>query len=195
MSRPVGGRGRRRLDLVRVFALFAGFGLLAGASGSAIAASPDYCAVFAKQYAEKALAQNDGNLSPDRIHDRLYHKCLNMDEEPALPTAYAEPQTDGLGTAAAGDDALEALILEEATSESPSIDVTAIDEAVVKRTAAIEDDQRPAAPKRTGKWRGSGFATGSPEWRNWCAEHFPNSFDPNTGTILPYETGVREPCL
>ncbi len=168
----------------RVFALFAGLGLLAWATGSAVAAPPDYCAVFAKEYAEKALADIEGTLSAGQVRDRLYHKCLNMDEEPALPTAYAEPQK-----------ALADSILKDATADTPTVDVTAIDEAMVKRTAAIEDDRRPTGTRRTGKWRGSGYAMGSPEWRNWCAEHFPNSFDPETGTIMPYESGVREPCV
>ena len=88
-----------------------------------------------------------------------------------------------------------ASILEDATAEAPTVDATVIDEAMVKRTAATEDDPPAASARRTGRWRGSGYATWSPEWRDWCAEHFPNSFDPKTGTIMPYKTGVREPCL
>lgn len=170
--------------MIRVFAPFAGIGLLACASGSAVAAPPDYCARFAEEYAEKAVSDIGGTLSAEQVHDRLYHKCLNMDEEPALPTAYAEPE-----------EALAASILKDVVAETPTVDVTAIDEAMVKRTSAVEDDRRPTGTRRTGKWRGSGYAMWSPEWRDWCAEHFPNSFDAETGTIMPYETGVREPCV
>jgi hypothetical protein len=53
----------------------------------------------------------------------------------------------------------------------------------------------PAAePNRSGKWSGSGLPVGSPEWKAWCQEHFPNSFDPETGTIVPNSTGVRTAC-
>jgi hypothetical protein len=164
------------------------------AASSAWAASPDYCAVFAKEFAEKVVSDGDDKLSADRIHDRLYHKCLNMDEEPALPTAYVETPSNGVGAPLAGDERSAALMLEDAAAEAPTVDATAIDEAMVKRTAKIEDD-RSKPPPRTGRWEGSGYAMGSPEWKNWCAEHFPNSFDPKTGTILPYETGKRQPCL
>jgi hypothetical protein len=35
---------------------------------------------------------------------------------------------------------------------------------------------------------------GSAEWKNWCAQHFPKSFDPKTGTIIPLKTGKRTLC-
>ena len=179
----------------RIVVPLVGLGLIVLSVGSAAAASPDYCAVFAKEFAAQALPENEGNLSADLVHDRLYHKCLNMDEDPALPTAYTAPRPDGVGRSLVeGGQSVES-ILEDATSEAPTVDATAIDEAMVKRTAAIENDAPNVQARRTGKWRGSGYAMGSPEWRDWCAEHFPNSFDPKTGTIMPYETGKREPCL
>ena len=58
------------------------------------------------------------------------------------------------------------------------------------------DRAKPAAKPRVasgGKFRGSGLAPWTPEWRAWCAEHFPNSFDPKTGTIVPYD-GTRTLC-
>jgi hypothetical protein len=181
--------------LKRILAPLAGLGLIVLTISSASAASPDYCAVYAKEFAKQAVSTNEGRLSSDHIHDRLYHKCLNMDEEPAMPTAFAETRSDGVGRSLVDEEQSAASILEDAADEAPTVDATVIDEAVVKRTAAIEDD-RPAAPvKRDGRWRGSGYAMWSPEWRNWCAEHFPNSFDPKTGTIVPHKTGKREPCL
>ena len=58
---------------------------------AASAASPVYCALYAKEYVKHAAAESKGSLSPGRVHDRAYSKCLNMDDEPLLPTAYAEP--------------------------------------------------------------------------------------------------------
>jgi hypothetical protein len=40
---------------------------------------------------------SQGSIPPSRIHDRAYHKCLNMDDEPLLPTAFADPGTGGTG--------------------------------------------------------------------------------------------------
>lgn len=181
--------------MIRIAAPLAGLGLVVMAGSSAEAASPDYCAVYAKAFAKQARPADAGSPGADRIHDRLYHKCLNMDEEPALPTAYAEPQPDGLGRSLVEDGGSTASILEDATSVTPTVDATAIDEAMVKRTAAAEGGKTTAPARRTGRWRGSGFAMWSPKWRDWCAEHFPNSFDPETGTILPYDKNAREPCL
>lgn len=163
-------------------------------AGSALAASPDYCAVYAIEFA-KQVSPNEGKLSAELIHDRLYHKCLNMDEDPPLPNAYAEARPDGVGKSLVEGSESPAAILDDA--EAPTVDATAIDEAIVKRTAAIEGDhpKMPAKQQSQGRWRGSGYAMGSPEWKNWCAEHFPNSFDPKTGTVMPYKTEVREPCL
>jgi hypothetical protein len=182
--------------LKRILVPLAGLGLIVLTIDSVAAASPDYCAVFAKEFAEKALSANEGHLSAEMVHDRLYHKCLNMDEEPALPTAFTATRSDGVGRSLVEDGQSAESILEDATAEAPTVDATAVDEAMVKRTAALESDAPNAPPaKRTGRWQGSGYAMWSPQWRNWCAEHFPNSFDPKTGTIIPYKTGTREPCL
>lgn len=178
---------------MRYFAPFLGLGLAGFAVGPAAAASPDYCAVYAKEFSKQVLSTDEVSPSSGRVHDRLYHKCLNMDEEPAMPAAFAETGQDKLG--GSPDDRSAASILEDAASETPTVDATAIDEAVVKRTAAIESAKAETPVTRNGRWRGSGYATGSPEWRNWCAEHFPKSFDPKTGTILPYDKAEREPCL
>jgi hypothetical protein len=184
-----------RRELKRILVPLAGLGAIVLSVDSAAAASPDYCAVFAKEFAAQALSENEGNLSADLVHDRLYHKCLNMDEEPALPTAYAAPQSDGVGRSLVEDEQSTEAILEDATAEAPTVDATAIDEALVKRTAAMENDAKKTPARREGRWSGSGYAMWSSEWRDWCAEHFPNSFDPKTGTIMPYKTGKREPCL
>jgi hypothetical protein len=43
-------------------------------------------------------------------------------------------------------------------------------------------------------YHGSGKAPWTAEWKAWCARNFPNSWDPDTGTILNYGAGRRELC-
>jgi hypothetical protein len=179
---------------VSLSCMFSVGSIVAMMAESAAAASPDYCMVYAKETARQVIAKDESELTRDLVYDRLYHKCLNMDEEPDLPAAYAERPVKR-GNIAADDDAAITSILEDAAAETPTVDATAIDESVVKRTAAIESEKTSAPARRTGRWRGSGYAMWSPQWRDWCAEHFPNSFDPQTGTILPYGKAEREPCL
>jgi hypothetical protein len=163
-------------------------------AGTASAASPIYCALYAKEYAKHAAAESQGSLSPERVHDRAYYKCLNMDDEPMLPTAYAEPEGGGVGGPFVEEEG-SAASFGEAETDTPSVDATAIDEAIVQETAVLEADPPPAkSAKRSGKWSGSGLAMGSPEWKSWCARHFPKSFDPKTGTIIPLKTGKRTVC-
>jgi len=158
-----------------------GFGV-----GAASAASPAYCALYAKEYVKHAAIDSQGSLPPTLIHDRAYHKCLNLDDEPMLPTAYMDPTTDGIGgpfVVEEGDADVGDTVVDEQTTEEPQ----------VGETAALEADPEPVK-KSTSKWNGSGYAMWSPEWKAWCAEHFPKSFDPTTGTIIPYKTGVQTEC-
>ena len=168
---------------------------LFGLAGSASAASPAYCALYAKEYARQATADSQGSLSPTHVHDRAYSKCLNMDDEPPLPSAYVDPQQDGIGGP---------FVEEGDGSGTPDVttDVTMQQDVVlepedgaepIEQTASIEAAQ-PARSKRSGARSGSGFTPGSAEWKNWCQEHFPNSFDPETGTIVPSATGKRTAC-
>jgi hypothetical protein len=43
-------------------------------------------------------------------------------------------------------------------------------------------------------YHGSGAAPWTPEWKAWCARNFPNSWDPQTGTVLNYGSDRRELC-
>jgi hypothetical protein len=189
MRRPLQGVKR---EMSRIIGPLAGLGLVMLGTGAASAASPIYCALYAKEYAKHAAAESQGSLSPERVHDRAYYKCLNMDDEPVLPTAYAEPDS-GVGGPFVEEEGSATPFIEEMEADKPVVDATAIDESIVQQTAALEPDQ-PVVRKRTGKRRGSGFAMGSPEWKNWCAQHFPKSFDLKTGTIIPLNTGKRTLC-
>lgn len=58
--------------------------------------------------------------------------------------------------------------------------------------SAPEPPPRPT-PHAAGK---SGFAPGSDQWKQWCRQNYPRSFDEKTGTvILPTSRHrVRTPC-
>ena len=156
--------------------MLAGLGFLAISPEGAAAAAPDYCALYAREQA-RVSPEGDTAEALQRAQDKAFYQCLNMDEAPPLPedSAYA-------------DDALGAGVTAEG-------DASAGDETL------IEPDPAPAPkPKRTrsakasGSHRGSGFKQGSPEWKAWCQEHYPNSFDPKTGTVLPLGGGGRTMC-
>jgi hypothetical protein len=152
---------------------------LCGLSGTASAASPSYCALYAKEYARFAMSNSQGGVPETHVHDRAYSKCLNMDDEPPLPTAYVDPAQDGIGGPFVP-------VEEGSAGEAPRKNL--------EKTTWNETPAPVAKPKNSGKWSGSGHPAGSPEWRAWCQEHFPNSFDAATGTIVPSATGVRTAC-
>lgn len=159
---------------MRTFILpVASLAALSFGAGAALAASPTYCALYAREFVKHARIDSQEAVSTDRTHDRAYHKCLNMDDEPILPTAYFDAETDGVGGP---------FVADEGAGDSGTM-------------AAAEPDPQPVKQKESSrKWRGSGLPAGSPELRAWCEEHFPNSYDPDTGTVLPYDTGVRTKC-
>jgi hypothetical protein len=58
---------------------------------------------------------------------------------------------------------------------------------------------KPAADRNAGStysanYHGSGMKPWTAEWKAWCAQNFPNSWDPKTGTILNYGADRRELC-
>lgn len=166
--------------------LFAALLLLAGIN-SASAASPAYCALYARELSKEFVrtsANTAGTATEQLIQDQAFYKCLNMDEDPQLPeaSAYADVADDG-GVG------------------GPFVDAAGGDTA-----AAVEPAQRPAAkpaakPKPTAKVASSapakrgtnGLEPFTPEWRAWCAKHYPNSFDPNTGYVIPVD-GPKRLC-
>ena len=210
----------------------AGIGLGVLGYGSAGAASLDFCHRFATAHLKLALVQRLRNLSPETVHDQAFYLCLNMDDEPAMPTAYVDPKIGGANppwfaatppfggpvepkaAEAGGGTDLPAPIAPDAASQAPQAapparvrvtidadrgDATAPAEAPAVATTAARNDEASsgatdAPARRTGRRRGSGLPQGSPELALWCLEHFPNSYDPDTGTIVPYETGVRTLC-
>ncbi len=202
--------------MIKRFVLpLAGIGLGLVGGGSAGAASLDYCHRFATAHVKLASVQRLRNLSPETVHDQAFYLCLNMDEEPAMPTAYVDPTIKGsnppwfasapeAGAAPKPEPASEAAIPPaSATPEAVSSAGEGVPPADEEATAKAEADGSAGATslastskpaKRTGRRRGSGLPQGSPELAAWCLKHFPNSYDAATGTIVPYETGVRTLC-
>lgn len=142
----------------RLLVPLAGLALALGATAGASAASPDYCALYAREFALEYARQvktRPAGESPLFIQDRAFYRCLNLDEEPPMPSASAYVEIEDEAAAAA--------------------------------------EPAPKKPTKTAAWRGSGLKAWSPEWKAWCAKHFPNSFNPKTGTVLPYK-GKRTLC-
>ena len=56
--------------------------IVAVGTGTAFAASPAYCALYAREYATQF---SDGSGTNQRIQDQAYYRCLNLDEDPEFP--------------------------------------------------------------------------------------------------------------
>lgn len=158
-----------------------GLGLAALASGPAAAASPAYCALYAREYANQMVQEGAAAGIAVRVQDQAYDRCLNQDDDPALPTAsaYFGADVDGQGGSL------------ETISQG---DISEADEVAAPAQNALTATPVAASTRRTGRRGGSGLAAWTPEWVAWCARHFPNSFDPETGTIVPYKTYQRQFC-
>ena len=158
-----------------------GLGLAALASEPAAAASPAYCALYAREYANQMVQEGAPAGMAVRVQDQAYDRCLNQDDDPALPTAsaYFGADVDGQGGSL------------EPISQG---DISEGDEVAAPARSAPAATKVAASTQRTGRRRGSGLAAWTPEWAAWCAKHFPNSFDPQSGTIVPYKTYQRRFC-
>jgi len=162
-----------------IIAPLAGFAFLALGAGLASAASPAYCALYAKEYARHAALEGQGSAPTDFVHDRAYHKCLNLDDEPALPTAYTEAEAAAIGGPFVP---IEEEGSADAASEAASTATPA--SAAATRTSSAGSGERGS----------SGLVRWSAEWKAWCKAHYPNSFDEATGTVIPLDTGKRRLC-
>src|ERR1700690_3595770 len=91
MRRARGARGICNMRM-RIAALtLSGLGLLATAT-AASAASPAYCALYAREYAAAEVSTpiaGDAAAALQRVQDQAYYHCLNQDEAPAFPKTSA----------------------------------------------------------------------------------------------------------
>jgi hypothetical protein len=165
----------------------AGIGMLA-AAGAVQAASPAYCALYAREYANlftEAAGQKQG--SEQHIQDEAYYHCLNQDEDPQLPRTSAYFGTELDAPAVGGP--LEPLT-DSATASTTDAPAKAATDAKSAKPAGTQ--QADATPGK--RRRGSGKEPWTPEWLAWCKDHFPNSFDEKTGMIVPYKTNNEQFC-
>ena len=156
------------------------FSLLAPAAASA--ASPAYCALYAREYTAQFATGSDSDpaaASEYRIQEQAYYQCLNMDIEPAFPetSVYAGEGFDDIIGGMGGP--LEGVAEGDASAEDPIVEAPPEPKPAVTQTAW-----------RSGS-RGSGLEAWTPEWEAWCKSHFPNSFDPNDGTVKPFDEPRR----
>lgn len=166
------------------------FGLTMAVLGAlpekAAAASAAYCALYAREYAGARVASSDldNALSArQRLEDQAFSRCLNLDVEPEFPATsvyYGAAVEEIIGVTpemAEGDASFD--------DETP----VAADPAPKPKTQVVASNATPARSGDGGKLK-----AWSPEWRDWCASHYPNSFDPKTGTVLPFDSTTRAFC-
>ncbi len=173
--------------------------LFAGSGTLAHAASMTYCAFYAQQRALVASPQDLTIQQPQTLRERAFYECVNMDDEPPLPVLGNVQSVEATSELAFIDamsqesgllpiDA-EPVKETEQTAKSEPIDtagsVAALDTTETEAATTAKDEPKPIV---------TGLKVGSPEWEAWCSKHYPNSFDPKTGTVLPKSTGRRTKC-
>ena len=155
---------------------------IAGTATPSPAASPEYCAFYAREYALQFSFGADEAATEREVLDQAYYRCLNQDEEPALPehSAYSGSELDAgqseVPTVAEGDSDFDEADEPEAIAE-----------------AADEPEPPVTLVQRETRLSRSGLEAWTDVWRTWCRRHFPNSFDPETGYVQPY-SGKRRFC-
>jgi hypothetical protein len=151
---------------------------LSASNGPALAASPEYCAVYAHASSDPegaASASAEDTDALKRAYDKAYFECLNLDDEPKLPADVAMRGSDssdlGEGDISDGD-------------EKPVIKKA--------RSTPAKKVARAATPRRKKQQWHSGYDAGTPEWVKWCTAKY-NSFDPKTGQYKSY-SGTMKAC-
>lgn len=173
---------------MRIAALtLSGLGLLATGM-AASAASPAYCALYAREFAASKISApvaGDAAGAVQRVQDQAYYRCLNQDEDPAFPetSAYFGADVDQIygDTIEQGD----------AAGEIPDEPVSAADAAATTGSGpadtAAPEKAKPVRTATAGGGRkksgGSGLEQWSDEWVSWCKDHY-RSFNETTGMVL-----------
>jgi hypothetical protein len=166
------------LKIVMMSAAAAAFASLAM---PAIAASPEYCTVYAQASADpkgSASASAADTETLQRVYDKAYFECLNADDEPALPEEFVARNAEELvseGDADVGDPAEPAVVVKP--------------KAEVKKAAA---KTKSASVSRKNKRYTSGFPVGTDGWKAWCKDNY-RSFDEATGNYKSF-SGEIKPC-
>jgi hypothetical protein len=193
------------------------------ASDVAGAASPSYCALYAREYATDTVQPRAAPGMLQSVQDQAYYRCLNLDEDPPLPKASAYFGTDVIDSAPVAPvvnkpagGATPPTAPQPRPAPTRSVASASIGSGVVDskssppaaRTSIVAAPPPPQAPDvkpaetrsvasastYRATYHGSGMTAWTPEWKTWCARNFPNSWDPATGTILNFGADRRELC-
>lgn len=168
------------------------------------AASPAYCALYAREYAAARIDMTAGDQAEgarQRVEDQAYYRCLNLDDEPEFPTTSAYFGTEDTDQAIGGPfdvisqgdaDPGDTASIDPAPGDATITDTTADPPpAVVKpkpkppqtASAAGGSSKGPASSKLT-PW--------SDEWLVWCKAHY-KSFNATSGMVVTL-SGDRRMC-
>lgn len=141
-------------DIVALLRIAAPLAISVAAIDVASAASPAYCALYAREYGRLG-SQSPDNAEPvlQRLQDQAYYRCLNQDEDPQFPTTSAY-----FGAAVQ--------------------DIAPVEPAPVAKS---KPKPKKLAFRRSG--RGSGLTPWTAEWVTWCGAHY-RSFNATTGFVL-----------
>ncbi len=160
----------------------AALGLVVLTEEAASAASPAYCALYAREYANQMVQVDAPAKMTVSVQDQAYYRCLNQDEDPAMPKASAYFGADvadpGAPRAVASIDQASTSTGNKAAAPAPK--------AAIRTASAVASGSRAHS--------GDNLVDGSPEWVAKCKKYYPNSFDPKTGTVLAYHSGSRTMC-
>jgi hypothetical protein len=166
------------------YALLASPVFLALGMSPAAAASPAYCALYAREYAAARIGMpvpGDAAGAQQRVEDQAYYRCLNQDEAPQFPSTsayFGAPLSDIIGT----DDGPFQAVQAKKTAVATAKAVTA--PAAAAGTAAQPTEVADAAPTPPVAVATHGAPTPwTPEWVTWCKAHY-RSFNETTGYVL-----------
>ena len=163
-------------------------------SSPALAASPAYCALYAREYATSRIGApvtSEDASAVQRVEDQAYYRCLNQDEAPQFPTTsayFGQPLEDIAGEGTGQGGPFQALQIH------PKVKAATATPAKMRSSAGTDGTQvadlaTPSAPVST--WASHG-APGTPQWASWCKAHY-RSFDAATGNVLTL-SGVKKAC-
>jgi hypothetical protein len=167
-----------------------------GASQPASAASPAYCALYAREYAAARVGTpsiENSALARMRVEDQAYYRCLNLDDEPEFPTTSSYFGTEDLDQAIGGP--FEEIAEGDADpgdepDTSPPVDSKPI--AAVKPATPKPSQQTASAGDAKKGPASSGLKPWSDEWLVWCKAHY-KSFNATTGMVVTL-SGDRRMC-
>jgi len=168
--------------------------VLIGGAGidMAWAASPAYCALYAREYAASRIvapAAADAASALQRLADQAYYRCLNLDDEPEFPTTSAY-FGHGIEEITGATDAVGGPFLTVEEGDASAGDETLITPPVVVAPTVVAKPK--PKPKQLARGSGSRLVAWTPDWVAWCKEHY-RSFNPKTGFVLTL-SGEKKLC-